>query len=95
MTIRQDLDKQIAMAEASKGSYMLFAVGSEDEKARQVFSDMAADMERHVKILQSRADYLDQYNPLNADGGGDEDEGNGNGKDKDKDKKKKKKEGSK
>lgn len=72
MTVRQDLDKQIAMAEASKGNYLLFAVDSEDEKARQVFQDMASDMERHVTILKSRADYLDQYNPLNADDGDDD-----------------------
>lgn len=91
MTIRQDLDKQIAMAEASKGSYLLFAVGSEDETARQVFSDMAEDMERHVKILKSRVDYLDQYNQLNASDDDESDQGgNGNGNNK---KAKKKKEG--
>jgi rubrerythrin len=68
MTVRNELDRAIAMAEASKGSYLLFAVDSEDQKATQVFQDMAGDMDRHVQILKSRRDYLDQYNPLNAAG---------------------------
>ncbi len=54
------------MAEAARGSYLLFAAESEDETARKVFHDMAEDMRRHVKILESRRDYLNQYNPLNA-----------------------------
>jgi len=65
MTVRGDLEKAIAMAEASKGSYLLFATDSEDEKAKGVFQDMAEDMERHVTILKSRQQYLDQYNQLN------------------------------
>ncbi len=88
MTVRQDLDKQIAMAEASKGNYLLFAVGSEDDTARQVFTDMASDMERHVKILKSRMDYLDQYNQLNGDDDNQGDQG-GNGNNKKANKKKK------
>lgn len=66
MTVYGDLDRAIAMAEASKGSYMLFATESEDEKAKQVFQDMAQDMERHVTILKSRQDYLEQHNQLNV-----------------------------
>lgn len=60
------------MAEASKGSYLLYAVESEDQKAKQVFQDMATDMDRHVKILQSRMDYLDQNNQLNSGGNQDQ-----------------------
>jgi hypothetical protein len=66
MTVQSDLERAIAMAEASKGSYLLFAADSEDDKAKQVFQDMAQDMDRHVQILKSRKDYLDQYNQLNA-----------------------------
>lgn len=73
MTVRNDLERAIAMANASKGSYMLFATESEDDKAKQVFQDMAEDMDRHVQILESRRDYLDQYNQLN-DGGDDQDQ---------------------
>lgn len=67
MTVRADLERSIAMAEAAQGNYLLFAVDSEDERARQVFNDMAEDMQRHVKILQSRVEYLKQHNPLNHD----------------------------
>jgi rubrerythrin len=72
MTVHGDLDRAIAMAEASKGNYLLFAVDSEDETARQVFQDMADDMERHVGILRSRQEYLEQYNPLNGENGDEE-----------------------
>jgi rubrerythrin len=77
MTVRTDMERAIAMAEAAKGGYLLFATQSEDETAHQVFSDMAEDMKRHVMILESRRDYLDQHNKLNQ--AGDE---NGGGKDK-------------
>lgn len=69
MTVRQDLEHSIAVAEAARGSYLLFATESEDQKAKQVFGDMAEDMQRHVKILESRRDYLDQHNQLNGANG--------------------------
>ncbi|HWI64102.1 MAG TPA: DUF1657 domain-containing protein [Symbiobacteriaceae bacterium] len=75
MTVYANLERALAMAEASKGSYLLFATDSEDDKAKQVFQDMASDMERHSKILQSRIDYLEQNNQLNA--GQDDDEESG------------------
>lgn len=67
MTVYANLERALAMVEASKGNYLLFATDSEDEKAKQVFQDMASDMERHAKILQSRIDYLSQNNQLNPD----------------------------
>ncbi|HYF91993.1 MAG TPA: DUF1657 domain-containing protein [Symbiobacteriaceae bacterium] len=70
MTVYANLERSLAMAEASKGNYLLFATESEDEKAKQVFQDMADDMDRHAKILQSRIDYLQQNNQLNAGQGG-------------------------
>lgn len=84
MTVRQDLERSIAMAEASKGNYMLFATESDDQKAKQVFGDMANDMERHVTILKSRVDYLNQHNQLNA--GGDDQKDDSGDKKKDKQK---------
>ncbi len=65
------------MAEASKGSYLLFATESEDQKASDVFKDMAEDMERHVKILESRRDYLGQHNQLYQDQDQDQDQEQG------------------
>lgn len=69
MTVHNDIERALAMAEAAKGNYLLFAIDSEDDKAEQVFKEMAEDMERHVKILESRLDYLSQHNPLNGGGG--------------------------
>ena len=66
MTVVREIEKAIAMAEASKGNYLLFASDSEDQQATRVFRDMAQDMERHVQILESRKEYLTKHNTLNA-----------------------------
>jgi uncharacterized membrane protein len=65
MTVSNDLERAIAMATAAKGNYLLFATESEDQKATEVFQQMAEDMDRHVTILESRLDYLNQHNSLN------------------------------
>jgi len=70
MTVVRDLERAIAMAEAARGNYLLFATETEEEKARKVFKDMAEDMRRHVMILESRKQYLEQQNPLNTAGRG-------------------------
>lgn len=70
MSVRNDLERAIAVAESAKGNYLLFAVDSEDDKATQVFKDMAEDMERHVKILESRRDYLDNQGSGGNESGG-------------------------
>lgn len=68
MTVQHDIERSIAVAELARGNYLLFATESEDQQAKQVFTDMADDMKRHVLILESRRDYLDQHNPLNGGG---------------------------
>lgn len=81
MTVHNDLERAIAMAAAAKGNYLLFATESEDEKATQVFKQMAEDMDRHVLILESRRDYLNQHNALNkAQGDGNQQEQGGGNK---------------
>jgi rubrerythrin len=65
MTVRGDLERAIAMAEAARGNYLLFATESADDSAQQVFNDMAEDMQRHVTVLESRREYLDEHNELN------------------------------
>jgi len=69
MTVYNDLERAIAMAEAAKGSYMLFSTESEDGQATKVFKEMAQDMQRHVTVLESRLEYLNEHNKLNAGGG--------------------------
>lgn len=81
MTVHSDLEKAIAMASAAKGNYLLFATDSEDDKATQVFQQMADDMDRHVTILDSRLNYLSQHNNLikqSANGGNNQANANGN-----------------
>lgn len=75
MTVHGNLERAIALAEAAKGNYLLFATESEDDKAQKAFKDMAEDMDRHVQILESRRDYLEKHNPLNG-GGGDKEQAN-------------------
>lgn len=72
MTVQREMERAIAMAEASRGNYLLFAADSEDGQAQQVFRQMAEDMQRHVRILESRKEYLDQHNQLNATRGSDQ-----------------------
>lgn len=66
MTVLNDLEKAIAMAESIRGSYLIFAAETEEEKARKVFKEMAEDMKRHIMILESRKEYLEKHNPLNS-----------------------------
>lgn len=65
MTVQQDLQKAIASAKSAAGTYAMMAESTQDPSARQMFTQMAQDMERHEKILQSRLDYLNQHNQLN------------------------------
>lgn len=89
MTVHNDLERAIAMASAAKGNYLLFATESEDQKATEVFKQMAEDMDRHVTILESRMNYLGQHNPLNKAQGGNNNSGGGDSQGNNQDKKQK------
>ncbi|MCG0237796.1 MAG: DUF1657 domain-containing protein [Firmicutes bacterium] len=65
MTVQQDLQKAIATAKAQMGTYAVFAASTQDPAARAMFDGMAQDMDRHVKVLESRLQYLNQNNQLN------------------------------
>lgn len=60
MTVQGELQRAMAIAEAAKGNYLLFAAQTEDQKAQQIYTEMAEDMDRHAQILQSRMDFLEQ-----------------------------------
>ncbi len=66
MTVQQDLQKAIASAKSSGGTYAMMSASTQDQSAKQMYTQMAQDVERHEKILQSRLDYLNQHNQLNA-----------------------------
>lgn len=65
MTVESDLQKAIASAQSSLGSYQMFAESTQEPAAKQMFQSMAQDMERHVKQLNARMNYLSNSNPLN------------------------------
>lgn len=65
MTVQQDLQKAIASAKSQAGNYEMFAQATQDQSAKAMFQEMAADMQRHVQTLNSRLSYLNSNNALN------------------------------
>jgi rubrerythrin len=54
MTVKKDLEKAIAAAEAAKGAYATFATATDDQGAKTMFEQMSQDMDRHISQLYSR-----------------------------------------
>lgn len=66
LTVQSDLQKAIASCEAAKGSYSMMAQSTEDQTAKQMFNQMKSDIDRHLQLLNSRMDYLNENNQLNS-----------------------------
>ena len=64
MTIQSDIERVIAYCEATKGSYALMAESTEDNDAKQTFTTMKTDIEKHIHFLTNRLEYLKQNNDL-------------------------------
>lgn len=54
MTVQKDLQKAVAAAESAKGTYSSFAQSTDDNSAKQMFTQMSQDMDRHISQLNSR-----------------------------------------
>jgi len=54
MTVQKDLQKAVAAAESAKGTYATFEQSTDDQTAKQMFSQMTQDMDRHISQLNSR-----------------------------------------
>lgn len=54
MTVKKDLEKAVAAAEAAKGAYAAFATATDDVGAQTMFTQMSQDMDRHIAQLNSR-----------------------------------------
>jgi len=54
MTVKSDLEKAKAAADSAKGTYEAFATATDDQNAKQMFQQMAQDMERHNSMIESR-----------------------------------------
>ncbi|MDA8212981.1 MAG: DUF1657 domain-containing protein [Clostridia bacterium] len=65
MTVQTDLKKALAAAQSALGSYETFAESTQDQAAKQMYQELASDMQRHVDVLNSRLTYLSNINPLN------------------------------
>lgn len=65
MTVQQDMQKAVAAAEAAQGGYLMFANATQDQSSKQMFNNMADDMQRHIEQLKGRLDYLNESNPMN------------------------------
>ena len=65
MTVKNDLQKAIASCESTKGTYAMMADSTQDPQAKQTFTSMKNDLDRHVQFLTDRLDYLNQNNQLN------------------------------
>ena len=70
MTVESDLKKALASAQVALGTYSDFAQSTQDQSAKQMFDDMAQDMERHVSLINTRLEYLKRNNPMIQGGGG-------------------------
>lgn len=65
MTVQSDLQKMIATCEAMKGSYLMMAQSTENAEVKEMFDGMKSDIDRHLKYLNNRLNYLNQKNQLN------------------------------
>ncbi|KYZ74911.1 rubrerythrin family protein [Anaerosporomusa subterranea] len=54
MTVKKDLEKAVAAAEAAKGTYAAFSASTDDQGAQTMFDQMTQDMDRHIAQLNSR-----------------------------------------
>jgi rubrerythrin len=68
VTVKSDLQKALASAEAAKGTYSLFAESTEDQSAKDMFHQMSNEMDRHIHMLNSRIGYVTQNNQFHGQG---------------------------
>jgi hypothetical protein len=58
MTVKSDLQKAAAAAEAAKGSYLMAAQSTEDAMAKGQYESMAMAVDSHISFLNSRINTL-------------------------------------
>ena len=63
MTVQSDLRQAIAQAQQALGNYSMFAESAKDPQAKSMYAGMAHDMERHLKQLNDRLNYVNQHEP--------------------------------
>jgi hypothetical protein len=61
--MKPDLERAVGLALGAQAEYLMMASEAEDKQAKQVFDAMAEDLDRHVKVLRSRQEYLQKWGP--------------------------------
>lgn len=61
--MKPDLERAVGLALGAQAEYLMMASEAEDKQAKQVFDSMAEDVDRHVKVLRSRQEYLQKWGP--------------------------------
>lgn len=59
--MKPDLERALGMAHGVQAEYLLMAATAEEKQVKQVFEAMAADVDRHIKVLRSRQDYMQKW----------------------------------
>ena len=65
MTIQADLQKAVAAAQSALGTYSTFSLSTQDQSAKAMFEELSKDAQRHVSMLNSRLEYIEQNNSMN------------------------------
>jgi len=68
MTVQKDLQKAVAAAESAKGTYSSFSQSTDDQSAKQMFTQMSQDMDRHISQINSRLSVTAQNQLNNQEG---------------------------
>lgn len=50
--------KSPGVGQSAKGTYAMFASATDDQSAKQMFQEMASDMDRHIAQINSRMNYV-------------------------------------
>lgn len=59
--MKPDLERALGLAHGVQAEYLLMASTAEEKQVKQVFEAMAEDVDRHIKVLRSRQDYMAKW----------------------------------
>ncbi|MEW9674042.1 DUF1657 domain-containing protein [Ammoniphilus sp. 3BR4] len=63
MTVGTKLQQTLASAEGVKANLKSFALDTDDQQAKQMYSQLAQTMDSVINTLQSRVSYVQQQEP--------------------------------
>lgn len=59
--MKPDLERALGLAHGVQAEYHLMASSAEEKQVKQVFESMADDLDRHIKVLKSRQEYMQKW----------------------------------